>query len=197
MTAYTIFATYDEAQAALDLEAAQTEAAKENAARAAAFEEASREHLRKEQESFDRCDTDGFLSQFCHTLSAQQERMKAELAKANGKSVFPVLVDAVTGELRSIELHILPNTFAGYGVVYKWHVKQQGQFPRWVTDFKREKNFAKHGLRKAYMVAPAKVSHRSDFNHLPEPRGTGGLMNVHYGIYIDVDAIRATQKEAA
>jgi hypothetical protein len=38
--------------------------------------------------SFDRCDTDGFLSQWAHGMSAQLNRAKAEILENDGKSVF-------------------------------------------------------------------------------------------------------------
>jgi hypothetical protein len=38
--------------------------------------------------SFDRCDTDGFLSQWAHGMNAQLNRAKAEIIENGGKDVF-------------------------------------------------------------------------------------------------------------
>jgi hypothetical protein len=43
---------------------------------------------RKREESFQRCDTDGFLTQWAHGLSAQKYRAQAEIEEAGGVSTF-------------------------------------------------------------------------------------------------------------
>jgi hypothetical protein len=42
-------------------------------------------------ESFDRCDTDGFVSQWAHNLTGDENRLKAELAENGGKTVTTAL----------------------------------------------------------------------------------------------------------
>lgn len=44
-------------------------------------------------ESFDRCDTDGFLSQWAHGLDAQRKRAEAELLENGGTVEVHVLTD--------------------------------------------------------------------------------------------------------
>jgi hypothetical protein len=44
-------------------------------------------------ESFERCDTDGFLSQWADGLTARLRRAQADLAEAGGTHVFPALFD--------------------------------------------------------------------------------------------------------
>ena len=46
---------------------------------------------REAQESFDRCDTDGFLSQWASGLNAQRDRLAAEIADNGGFFPFPAL----------------------------------------------------------------------------------------------------------
>jgi hypothetical protein len=56
---------------------------------------------RAEQEAFDsfeRCDTDGFLSQWASGLTAQLHRRQADLEDAGGVAEFWALYDAETGE---------------------------------------------------------------------------------------------------
>lgn len=45
------------------------------------------------EESFDRCDTDGFLSQWAHQANARQYRIAAQLAEQGGMEDFPALFD--------------------------------------------------------------------------------------------------------
>lgn len=57
-----------------------------------------REHRAAAQESFDRCDTDGFVSQWAHGLNAQLARAKAGIADAGGVATFKGLYVIATGE---------------------------------------------------------------------------------------------------
>ena len=50
------------------------------------------------EESFDRCDTDGFLSQWAHGLHSQLYSRLAELAENNWESDFPALFYAGTND---------------------------------------------------------------------------------------------------
>lgn len=50
------------------------------------------------RESFERCDTDGFVSQWASGLTASEKRAKADILDAGGVAWFPALVDAETGE---------------------------------------------------------------------------------------------------
>jgi hypothetical protein len=45
------------------------------------------------QESFERCDTDGFLSQWASGLTAQLKRRQADLLEEGGKAWFTTLAD--------------------------------------------------------------------------------------------------------
>jgi hypothetical protein len=56
------------------------------------------EHFRSAEESFDRCDTDGFLTQWAHGLNGRLEKRKAELARNGGMATFRGLYDRETGE---------------------------------------------------------------------------------------------------
>src|SRR6476661_4026520 len=44
-------------------------------------------------DSFERCDTDGFLSQWASGLNAQKHRLQAEIEDNGGKWEFPALFD--------------------------------------------------------------------------------------------------------
>ena len=45
-------------------------------------------HVREAAESFDRCDTDGFLSQWAHGINANLLNAKADIAENGGKAKF-------------------------------------------------------------------------------------------------------------
>lgn len=49
---------------------------------------------REAAESFERCDTDGFLSQWASGISARKARLEADIVEAGGKAEFPALFDA-------------------------------------------------------------------------------------------------------
>jgi hypothetical protein len=50
------------------------------------------EFEQKAVESFERCDTDGFMSQWAHGINASLYRVRAEIAENDGKALRPVLV---------------------------------------------------------------------------------------------------------
>lgn len=62
------------------------------------------EFSRRSQESFDRCDTDGFLSQRALDMGAAEARVAAGLADDRGLSEVDALFDAETGELLPAKL---------------------------------------------------------------------------------------------
>lgn len=63
-------------------------------------------------ESFDRCDTDGFLSQWAHGITARLEEAKAEIAARSGKVLAPALIDVEDGAVLC--------THTGYGQYGMW-----------------------------------------------------------------------------
>lgn len=71
----------------------------EQLARAAKLEEEARDNLRREEESFQRSDTDGFLSQWAFTIGAELKREQAAILKDGGYARFPVLIEVATGKV--------------------------------------------------------------------------------------------------
>lgn len=57
----------------------------------------SRRHHEAREESFQRCDTDGFLSQWASGLSSQEARENARIARQGGYELFPGLYERATG----------------------------------------------------------------------------------------------------
>lgn len=149
--------------------------------------------LEKERESFERCDTDGFLSQWCHQLTSRKESWKHDIMIHGGTYVFPVLIDTRTGEIVSTREYIFVSQYS-YGNYYKWRVKRNGGL-EWVTDYKRESNFTARNLAKRWVILPAQIQSRSRWDRTPEPRGTGGLCNVSYYPFINYDKVPEALKE--
>ena len=174
---YFVFPTYEEAEAALpEFESEQAVALREKAA----------DCIRREQESFERCDTDGCVTQWLLSCSAGDYAREAAIANAGGLQIFKVLLDSNTGEVVGNTIHAFQSRFH-YGTEYKWAVRRNGSTKaEWVTDYKRPSGFAAKGLTVAWMLAPAKLYGRLPGNHLPEPRGMSGLASYH-GKSLDID----------
>lgn len=99
---------------------------------------------RRSQESFDRCDTDGFLSQWASDITARLYRVAADAADNGWMSEFDALFDIETGENLNARL-----VDTKYGT--SWVYDRDGRSV-WVgrshasTDAKQAKHYAKHGV---------------------------------------------------
>ena len=60
---------------------------------AAALRDMADERRRRSEESFQRCDTDGFLSQWASDITARMFDLQAEVAESGGRWIFPGLYD--------------------------------------------------------------------------------------------------------
>lgn len=95
------------------LENFYTEAPKPTAEQLAAIERLEAEAVRKRQrkeESFQRCDTDGFVSQWADGIGADLDRAKAELLANGGCATFPVLCDA-EGNVIATKVYRFPDKY--------------------------------------------------------------------------------------
>lgn len=88
------------------------------------LEASAKRALEKEEESFQRCDTDGFLSQWALNIGAQRDRRQIEVLRNGGYARFPVLCDA-EGNVLCERIHRFANQFAGYGYVEKWRLPDE------------------------------------------------------------------------
>jgi hypothetical protein len=154
---------------------------------AARRREMAEHYSKRSEESWERSDTDGCVTQWCLDISARDANNEAGLADNGGMSVFKVLLDASTGEVVGSTVHIFQSRFH-YGNEYKWAVRRNGK-TEWVTDYKRESGFAAKGLRVGWILAPGKYYSRRPGNHLPEQRGLSGLASYSgKSLGIDYDA---------
>lgn len=104
-------------------------------------------------DSFERCDTDGFLSQWALGLTAQEHRAKANLIEAGGVAEFRALFDAETGERVRAKL-----IDGRYGMCWAFADADDQFTGRFVKAFpKREQTMLNKGFREGYETVPAYV----------------------------------------
>jgi len=108
-------------------------------------------------DSFDRCDTDGFLSQWASGLTAQKHRMQADIIDNGGVSEFRGLFDRETGERIAAKL-----IDGQYGLCWAF-CDEEGQFTgRFLGDSKgtKQSRMYREGFEVQYEMAPAKADIR-------------------------------------
>ena len=118
------------------------------------------ENDRRAQESWERSDTDGFLSQWASGITARLQRRQAEILENGGKADFPALFDAETGELVPAKL-----VETRYGLA--WGIladdNPRSRFVAWFNESSARKGATRlrNDRRKGYTVgrvlAPAKA----------------------------------------
>ncbi len=143
---------------------------------------------RQSAESFDRCDTDGFLSQWASDSTATLYRAKAEWARAYGKVTTRVLTDTD-------------------GVIVSTHHKdgQYGEF--WVLDDAAAERFGRRFVslsraarydrqaaanrRKGFVEAQAAVD--GYVKNAGSGTGLSGALTVRPCDFPDIDALKARE----
>lgn len=88
----------------------------------------AQQHEQAAQDSFDRCDTDGFLSQYASNLNALLCRARADIARRNGFYSFPCLMK---GE-RRVDARLIDGQF---GRVWLLSEAEAGVFRRQFIPF--------------------------------------------------------------
>lgn len=143
-----IFETEEEARAALDSLPPNEEAV------ARAKREAAR-HREAKEESFARCDTDGFLTQWAHDVAAGREHLQRKIEEHDGCYLFRVLVRLDSGELAAFAREEFTSRFH-YGTDTMWKIERpRATERRWLPVAKRESTYARKGFKTAWLVAPA------------------------------------------
>ena len=122
--------------------------------KASALDDEAKRLFEKEEESFWRCDTDGFLSQWALNIRAQKYQKKAALLRDGGMARFPVLVDKSTGKVVATKIHAFKNKY-GHGDVYKWKV--EGYDRRWIPTGKNSRIQKQMGLEESVRWFEAEV----------------------------------------
>lgn len=111
------------------------------------------------EESFQRCDTDGFLSQWALGLGAQRDRLQADILEDGGVAEFPALFDLQGNRVRA-KLITVPDKF-NYGRpkrVWAFCDLQDKLTGKFINPFpKRASTMEKKGYREGTETAPAKA----------------------------------------
>lgn len=112
------------------------------------------------EESFDRSDTDGFLSQWAHGLCAQRDDLQAIVVENGGRSSFPALFD-LQGRLVAAKLiHIQSKFHRGTDTMWGILAKDDptSAVVKWVKAFPaRTSTLEKKGYREGQVFAKAKA----------------------------------------
>jgi hypothetical protein len=109
----------------------------------------AKDSRRRSQESFERSDTDGFLSQWASDLHARLYEVQAEIADQEGKSEFPRLFE---GD-RMVLAIVIDGKF---GSVWLLDRSEQERFGRtFVPTGEKSRVQKKLGLHEGSIIAPA------------------------------------------
>lgn len=111
------------------------------------------EHDRKAEESFGRCDTDGFVSQWAHGVMSAKHRLQAELDEAGGLAEFDTLMQ---GD-RKVDAKLVAGQF---GTVWLLAEEEEDRFGRKFVPFSdtgRSRVQKSLGLHQSTEMAPGVV----------------------------------------
>lgn len=164
------FAPDVRARAAVDLD---------HAAPGDAERERAREAAQHAADSWERSDTDGFLSQHANSLSAQQHRLQAEIDDAEGLSSFPALADT-DGNL--VPAKLVHTRYGSAWGLLSDPDDPQSQFTGFVntskaaTPEKRAAALAGKGYQVVTVRAPARAVLAGG------GQGLGGMLGVHAAV---------------
>lgn len=107
------------------------------------------EHIAKAEESWQRSDTDGFLTQWAHGISSQLEMRKADIAERGGKADFLVAFDA-DGNL--VPMKSIDTKYGTRRVT----LNEDGRFEKFYSHASGPRsNFTKDGLTEGWVEHPA------------------------------------------
>ncbi|MDX3100493.1 hypothetical protein [Nonomuraea angiospora] len=115
------------------------------------------------QDSFERCDTDGALSQWAHSMNAQEARLQADIEENGGRALFLALFDTA-GNL--VPAKRMDSQYSKHGIYFalldgngritgQWFTPSQSQDAR-----RARKADAAKGFYVGYVMAPAKAELR-------------------------------------
>lgn len=130
----------------------------EQLAEAVRLEEERVQRRAQKERSFQRCDTDGFVSQWAHGISADLAARQAEILRDGGHAAFPVLVDA-EGNVLCDRYLTFKNRYSG-GTDYKWRLddEQAEKYGRrWVPFGCNSRVQKQLGLRQERRFFPARA----------------------------------------
>lgn len=143
-------------------------------------------HEAKAAESFDRCDTDGFLSQWADGISAQRKRAEADLMEAGGTAEFTALFH-LDGTVAST--HSAYGQWGQYWVLNDAAAERYGK--RFYSPSKAmdEKRRDANDAKKGFHVGTIRCSARVDI--VANGTGLAGAASARVAVLPNVTALRA------
>jgi hypothetical protein len=131
--------------------------------------EKARQKERDAVESFDRCDTDGFISQWSSGLSAERLYREAQILEDNGLAVFPALFDL---DGNYVPARLIDGRYGECWAILDTEGIFTGEF---VTAFPaRRATMAAKGYLEGYVKRPARAKVAS---------GRGGMATAYVTTY--------------
>ena len=127
---------------------------------AQALRDEAAEEERRREESWQRSDTDGFVSQWAHGLTAQLKRREADLLEAGNVATFRGLFDRTTGKRVRAKIVYVEDRFSGFGTVAKWIVLDSSdRAVHWLPAYKsgKQSKIYKTGFEERDEIAPAEA----------------------------------------
>lgn len=115
-------------------------------------------------DSFERCDTDGALSQWASGLTARRLLLEADILERGGVSKFITLF-TVEGEFQPAV--VIEGKYGKSWMILDAEGKRTGQYVTFMP--KRRETLAKKGFVEGYAMFPAKADYHE---------GSGGLVGV-------------------
>ena len=111
------------------------------------------QHYQAAQDSFERCDTDGFVSQWAHGMLGDEARLQAQIDERGGVWDFPALF-SLAGERADAKL-----IKGRFGMCWAF-LNPAGEFTgQFIAAFpKRESTMRAKGYYEGTEVAPAKAT---------------------------------------
>jgi hypothetical protein len=175
----TVTALIDSANAANAREAAEREAA------AQAHEAKARAAEEERAASFERCDTDGFVSQWASGLTAAKERIAADLARTGGLRDRDALF-LLDGTLAST--HEASGDYGLYWVLNDEAAAKLGRRFLSTSNARKGATRYRNDEKKGVRVGTIRVRHYADLSG--GGRGLGGACSVAAVARPDVDALK-------
>mgnify|MGYP003140538319 CR=1 FL=1 len=131
-------------------------------------------HLKAEADSFDRCDTDGFVTQWSHGIGASLELTRAKIKEAGGVAEFPGLFE---GD-RRVKAKQVRTKFGAAWVLHEDEVDLIARRGKVFLPFGAKSRILRElGLRQGSELAPAWADLAG------EGTGFGSLHTVHTSIF--------------
>ena len=118
----------------------------------------AKKHDQQAVESYDRCGTDGCLSQWADDITARKLRLQADITDNNGMSEFPALFDLDDNRVRAKIIHVKDNFSYGKKAVWMFvdaNDKPTGKFVN--AFYAKPSTMEKKGYREGKELATARA----------------------------------------